>query len=222
MGGWAVFSSHAWDVRKAAICFLVLLVPVLFFVPGPVAAQESTDSTGDAQVAAVDGRRLDGESSETQVMFKAVWGDQAAVRWAEQHSAEMRHVERLDVECAFHPTDVFVGAWTRETLLRERLWCATRAAFPIQVYEKAMDTGAGPEQWFQTGEPSPTLCLYMRQDGGVGEVAKPSVPSCAEVRQGRLTIGTMQLFERGYLLYVPESGEGGLIMSNFSSQVIRP
>jgi hypothetical protein len=58
-------------VRKAAICFLVLLVPLLLFVPSRVAAQESTDSAEDAQLTAVDGKRLDGESSETQVMFQA-------------------------------------------------------------------------------------------------------------------------------------------------------
>ena len=36
---------------------------------------------------AIDGRRLSGESAATQALFRAVWGDQAALEWVNEHNA---------------------------------------------------------------------------------------------------------------------------------------
>lgn len=199
---------------------LLFAVVAFLLARSPVAAQSGSGGGDDSQITATDGRRLENEPVETRVMFQAVWRNDAGLRWAEEHSAEIDHIQHLDTDCHFRPADLFARVRTTERL-RELLWCPTSAPVPIQVFEKSMDIGVGPEQWFQTGDPLPILCLRVTQDGHAGEVHKPSVPSCAEVRQGILTTGTLQLFERGYLLYAPAEGEG-LVLSNVFSQALHP
>ena len=56
--------------------------------PAPAPAPAAAPSSRPANVAS-DGRTLASESSATQALFQAVWGDRAAVEWATEHTREI-------------------------------------------------------------------------------------------------------------------------------------
>ena len=67
-----------WPGKWSGILVVVCLAMALQLA-GPAAAQQ--------EPTARDGRRLRGESPETQAMFIAVWGSQAAQEWVTEHNA---------------------------------------------------------------------------------------------------------------------------------------
>ena len=67
--------------RWSRVAAGALLLAVVLPLAGPAVAQQ--------EPTARDGRRLSSESSETQAMFFAVWGSQAASEWVTEHNAAL-------------------------------------------------------------------------------------------------------------------------------------
>jgi hypothetical protein len=165
---------------------------------------------------AIDGRRLDDEPSETQIMFRAVWGDQAGQKWAEQHSEEIRFVMRLEGECPIRPLLGFGAAWFHDLDVRERLWCAVEPERLLDVFERDEPDQMPPARMYWTS----TLCFWVRRDGTAVLVGKPSAPSCAG-HADRASVGAVQVFQRGWMLYIPGPTGGIFALSTSSNEILR-
>ena len=166
---------------------------------------------------AIDGRRLDDEPAETQIMFRAVWGDQAGQKWAEQHTEELRYVMRLDIECPIRPLLGFGTAWLQDLDVREQLSCAVEPERPVDVFERDEPDQMPPARLYWTS----TLCFWVRRDGTAVLVGKPSAAECVG-HANRVSVGAIQVFQRGWMLYVPGPTGGIFVGSTSSDELLRP